>query len=302
VRVAVIGATGVLGTSAVDALLDSGHDVAALARTPEKARRLRDRGAETTVARLSDHDGLVRLLDGADAVCNLATYLPAGYSGGHRAAWRRSDRLRTEGAARIVTAAREAGVRRIVQESVSFLYADHGDSWVDEWSSLDITPATEPATVAESEVEQYACTSRTGVVLRFGLVVGDDAMTRWQLRAAAQGRPFGVGDPDGWLHPVHSEDIGSAVVASLGAPSGIYNVGAEPVRRSEYVATLAAAAGRREGTFLTPLRRRLAGGRAEPLARSLRVSSERFTATTGWTPQRRVLDRGWFDVGSAVLR
>ena len=160
----------------------------------------------------------------------------------------------------------------------------------------------EPATVAESEVEQYACTSRTGVVLRFGLVVGDDAMTRWQLRAAAQGRPFGVGDPDGWLHPVHSEDIGSAVVASLGAPSGIYNVGAEPVRRSEYVATLAAAAGRREGTFLTPLRRRLAGGRAEPLARSLRVSSERFTATTGWSPQRRVLDRGWFDVGSAVLR
>ena len=37
-RVAVIGATGVIGTSVVPHLVGTGHDVVGLARTPEKAR------------------------------------------------------------------------------------------------------------------------------------------------------------------------------------------------------------------------------------------------------------------------
>src|SRR5690606_18682118 len=151
-------------------------------------------------------------------------------------AWRGNDRLRTEGSRRVVAAARNAGVRRVVQESVSFLYADRGDAWVTESASLGITRATEPAAVAEAHVQDYCCGSRTGVVLRFGLIVGDDPMTRWQLRAARRGRPIGLGRPDGWLHPVHTDELGPAVLAALSAPSGVYNVGAEPVRRSDYVA------------------------------------------------------------------
>jgi nucleoside-diphosphate-sugar epimerase len=298
-KVAITGATGVIGRSAVSALVESGHEVTALARTPDKAALLRSMGAAPVIAALGDHDSLVALFDGADAVCNFATAIPVGYAGAWPGAWRTNDRLRTEGSHRVVEAARQAGVRRVVQESVSFLYADQGDDWITESSSLDITPATEPATVAESHVQDYCCGSRTGVVLRFGLIVGDDKMTRWQLRAAHRGRPVGMGRPDGWLHPVHTDDLGPAVVAALHAPSGTYNVGAEPVRRSDYVQAFADAAGRDGVGFLGPVLNRLAGARAEPLARSLRVSSEHFTASTGWTPRSAGFGTSWLDIAAA---
>ncbi len=47
---------------------------------------------------------------------------------------------------------------------------------------------TEPAAVGESHVQDYACDSRFGVVLRFGTIVGDDGQTRYWLRAAGNGR------------------------------------------------------------------------------------------------------------------
>lgn len=294
-KVAVTGATGVIGTSAVSTLVAAGHEVVALARTPEKAQRLQELGAVPHLGGLRE-ETLAELFAGADAVCNFATRIPVGYAGAWSRSWRANDRLRVHGVRAVVSAARSAGVRRIIQESVSFLYADQGDEWINEQSALDITPATEPATVAEAQVQDYRCGSRVGVVLRFGLITGDDAMTRWQLQAARRGRPIGMGDPDGWLHAVHTDDLGPAVLAALQAPSGVYNVGAEPVRRADHVQGYADAVGRQHVGFLGPMLRRMAGTRAEPLARSLRVSSDRFMALTGWQPNRPEFDSSWFDV------
>jgi nucleoside-diphosphate-sugar epimerase len=294
-KVAITGATGVIGRSAVSALVAAGHDVVAMARTPEKAQVVRDLGALPVASALADHESLVRLFGEADAVCNFATSIPVGYAGVRPGAWRANDLLRMEGSRRVVAAAREAGVRRMVQESVSFLYADQGDDWITEGSSLDITRATEPATVAETHVQDYCCGSRTGVVLRFGLIVGDDRSTRWQLRMARRGRPLGLGRPEGWLHPVHTDDLGPAVLSALHAPSGVYNVGSEPVRRADYVRAFAHAAGRDSVGFVGPVLGRLAGSRAEPLTRSLRVSSEHFTASTGWAPTRAAFGDSWLD-------
>ena len=195
----------------------------------------------------------------------------------------------------MVDAARDAGVRRVVQESVSFLYADQGDEWVDEDSPVEITRATEPASVGESHVQDYACGSRAGVVLRLGTIIGDDPLTRFQLRSLRHGHPIGLGSPEGWAHVVHTDDLGPAVLAALAAPSGVYNVGAEPVRRFELVAGFAASAGRESIDFMGPLMRRVGGARLEPLARSLRVSSERLTGATGWTPRRAKFDSTWFE-------
>jgi nucleoside-diphosphate-sugar epimerase len=295
VLVAVTGATGVIGTAVVPGLLRAGHEVVGLARTPEKVRLLQSLGARAARTTLTDHDGLVRMFTGADAVLNVATRIPTGLSGLLPGAWRANDRLRTEGVRRVVEAAREAGVRRLVQESVSFVYADQGDEWITEQSPVAITRATDPASVGESQVQDYSCGSRTGVVLRLGTIVGDDPLTRFQLRSLRRGRPIGLGSPDGWAHLVHTDDLGPAVVAALTAPSGVYNVGAEPVRRFEMVAGFAAAAGRDRVDFLSPALQRLGGARVEPLTRSLRVSSDHFAASTGWAPVRPKLDSAWFD-------
>ena len=297
-KVAVTGATGVIGTSAVRALVAAGHDVVGMARTPQKADVLHDLGATSARTASFEHEGLVEMLDGCDAVCNVATHIPVGFSAIRPGAWRENDRLRTEGVRRVVAAAREAGVRRFVQESVSCIYADHGDRWITEESPLEINRATEPASVGEFHLQAYRCGSRHGVVLRFGTIVSDDALTRRMLRSAKNRHPIGMGSPAGWAHVVHTDDLGLAVVAALNAPGGVYNVGAEPTVRADLVQGFADAAGRDTGEFMGPFLRRVAGSRVEPLSRSLRVSSEHFTAQTGWTPRRSVFDASWFDVPS----
>lgn len=292
-KIAVTGATGVIGAAAVRSLVAEGHDVVALARTPEKAAVLRSWGAAAVPADLFDHASLVAMFDGCEAVCNFATRIPVGLRGLLPRAWRENDRLRTEGVRRVVAAAQEARVRRLVQESVSFLYADHGEDWVDEQSPLDITAATEPACVAEAQAQGFDGELRNGVVLRFGLILGEDPQTRFLLRSAGRGRPVGLGAPDGWVHPIHTSDLGPAVVAALAAPGGTYNVGAEPVRRRDLVQALAHAAGRDKGRFAGPLLLRAGGRRVEPLTRSLRVSSELFRSSTGWLPEHDRFGADW---------
>lgn len=295
VKVVVSGGTGVIGRAAVRALLDAGHEVDVLARSAANIDRITGLGARPVSADLFDVESLVRIYDGADAAVNLATEVPVGYAAAWPAAWKHNDQLRTRAVANVATAARTAGVRRIVQESASFVYADAGDAWITERDPIEITPATEPVAVGESHVQDYAGGFRAGVLLRFGCILGDDPLTKFWLKAAATGRPVGIGSPDAWTHLVHTDDLGTAVLAALHAPSGVYNVGAAPVRRAELVEGFAKAVGASEGGYLGPVLRRLAGGRIEPMTRSLRVSSDHFAAQTGWQPTRPAFDPAWFD-------
>jgi nucleoside-diphosphate-sugar epimerase len=295
VRVVVSGGTGVIGRAAVRSLLAAGHDVDVLSRSAENAELIERLGARPRSADLFDVASLEAAYVGADAVVNLASRVPVGYSAAWPTAWRQNDALRTKAVANVVAAARDAGVRRVVQQSVSYVYADKGDAWIGEHDPIEITPATEPSAVGESHVLGFGSSSRTGVVLRFGAIVGDDPTTRFLLKAAASKRPVGIGRPDQWSHLVHTDDLGSAIVAALHAPRGVYNVGADPVLRGELVDGYAKAVGADGGAFMGPVLRRLAGSRIEPLTRSLRVSSDHFSAQTGWKPLRPTFDPAWFD-------
>ncbi len=298
-RAALTGGTGVIGCGAVIALREAGHEVVVLVRSPESADVAASLGAIPVLGDVMDAETLDTAFAGADAVVSLATSVPIGRSALLPGAWRRDDRLRTTGVGHVVEAARRAGVRRLVQASASFLYADQGQEWITENSPVAITRMNEPTAVAESLVQDYACESRAGVVLRFGGIVGDDPQTRHLLRAAATGRRTGTGRPDGWAHVVHTDDLGSAVLSSLLAPSGVYNVGALPVRRhtlAEAYATMAAV----DGPPARTVSRRRWAGRLEPLGRSLRVCSDHFSAQTGWRPARPDFDPSWLEPGLAA--
>ncbi len=299
-RTVLTGGTGVIGRAAVTALRNAGHDVAVVTRSASAALVAERLGASSVRGNVLDPDSLAAAYEGADAVVNLATKVPVGHGALRPGAWRRHDRLRTSGVANVIEAARRAGVRRVVQESVSFLYADHGDDWITEQSPLDITPMTEPAAVGESLVQDYSCGSRTGVVLRFGTIVGDDDQTRYSLRATASGRGVGIGHPADWAHVIHTDDLGGAVLASLHAPSGVYNVGAEPVQRHDLVQGYADAVKVESGAFIGAWGRWWIGKRLEPLSRSLRVSADHFSAQTGWRALRPKFEAGWLDAAGQL--
>jgi nucleoside-diphosphate-sugar epimerase len=295
VRTVLTGGTGVIGRAAVAALLDADHDVVVVTRSTPGSALVERLGGVPVRGDVLDLSSLVAAYDGADAVINLATKVPVGRVALLPGAWRRHDRLRTTGVSNVVEAARAAGVRRVVHASVSALYADQGDEWITEQSPVDITPMTEPAAVGESLVQEYSCGSRAGVVLRFGTIVGDDRQTRHWLRAAASGRTVGIGNPADWAHVIHTDDLGGAVLAALHAPSGVYNVGAEPVQRHDLVQGYAVAAKVESGAFMGAWGRRIVGSRLEPLARSLRVSAEHFAAQTGWRATRPKFEADWLD-------
>ena len=93
------------------------------------------------------------------------------------------------------------------------------------------------------------------------------------------------------------DDVAASVEAALTAPSGVFNVGAEPVRRQLLVDGYAAAVGQSKGGFV---RSWVAGRRLEPLTRSLRVSSSSFNRETGWAPRRPEFDLSWLTAARPV--
>jgi nucleoside-diphosphate-sugar epimerase len=71
-RVFVTGASGFIGTAVVAGLLDAGHQVVGLARSPGSAERLTAQGAEVHHGDLNDPDGLRAAAKAADGVIHLA--------------------------------------------------------------------------------------------------------------------------------------------------------------------------------------------------------------------------------------
>src|SRR3954463_15632260 len=134
--VVVTGSTGVIGRRAVRELLAAGHRVTGVARSARGRERLESLGAGAVEADVFDAASLQRAFAGADAVVNLLTHIPSAERMGDPSAWAENDRMRTEASAAIARAAQAAGVRRLVQESIAFVYADGGDAWLEEDAPL----------------------------------------------------------------------------------------------------------------------------------------------------------------------
>lgn len=289
-RVFVAGATGVLGRRAVARLVEAGHEVTAVARTPAADQRLRAAGAEPVRLDLFDPTAVASAVEGHEALVNLATHIPPASRAWRRGAWRENDRLRGEAASNLAAGARDAAV--VVQESIAFLYEDHAAARIEEPDRIRPGVATASALTAEAAAHAVTADGRRGVVLRFGQFVAADARhTRDLVAMARRGRLAMLGAPDGYVSLVDADDAARAVVAALHAPAGIYNVAeVEPSTRAEHARALAAAVGRP----VRPLPSWLGRTRlAEPLTRSHRLSTTRFQAATGWHPRVPEIRADW---------
>ncbi|TCO48978.1 NAD-dependent epimerase/dehydratase family protein [Actinocrispum wychmicini] len=288
-RVLLIGSTGVLGSAALGPLLADGHQVTGLARNDERAAVIAKQGITPVVADLFDVQSLTDALHGHDAVINLATRIPVGGKLIRSSSWVENGRIRTEGSKALVAAAKAADVGILVQEGTVLAYADGGDAELAENAALNPVGPPAAAVAAHQAVEGFAGEGRIAVRLRIANVHGDDPLTRWILKGAKGRGPSYFGNKDGWITPIHPADVGTAIAAALSAPSGVYNVGATPVRKRDFGAVVATAAGGKKARTV-PFKI----GFLKILARSQRVVSTKLTEATGWKPELPEVATNWF--------
>jgi nucleoside-diphosphate-sugar epimerase len=292
-RVLVTGSTGVLGRRVVPRLVEAGHTVTAVVRSEAKAVTARAGGATPVEVDLFDRQAMRAALAGFDAVAHLATHIPTGPSALRRSGWRVNDSLRREASAAIAGAAIDAGVGRMIQESITFPYIDRGEEWIDEQCERQYYWGNDSASAAEAAASGVTAAGGAGVVLRFAMFMApDSAHTDSTVSAAQKGLFTLLGPIDAYMSFIHIDDAAAAVAAALSAPAGTYNVAEpEPMRRAAHRDALAEVVGRSKLRPVPAVVERAGGGVVNSIARSHRISSQCLREVSTWTPTIHCVDR-----------
>jgi nucleoside-diphosphate-sugar epimerase len=306
-KVFVAGASGAIGKPLLPRLVAAGHEVTGTTRREERTEAIRVTGAKAVVCDALDADSLRDAVVAAEpeVVVHALTAIP------ERIDWKAdplaaTNRLRSEGTRNLIAAARTAGARRIVAESVAFLYAPRGDWIKDEEAELYVG-APEPFGVAvealaDLERQVGEAEGMEGVILRFGNLYGPDTMFASNGSQADEARrrrlPI-VGKGSGVFSFTHVEDAACAIEAAVerGAP-GIYNVvDDDPAPMSDWVPVYAQALGAKPPRRVPVWLARLIAGRAIAAnAVELRgASNAKFKRELGWQPRYQSWREGFAD-------
>jgi nucleoside-diphosphate-sugar epimerase len=214
-RIFLAGASGAIGRRLAPLLVAAGHDVTGTTRSADKAEELKKRGVNAVVVDVFDAGALRDAVVAArpDVVIHQLTDLPQVVDSARlREVLVRNSRLRVEGTANLVAAARAAGVRRLIAQSIAFAYADGPEPHA-ETDALVSGQGDEPSAVTGRGVralEEAALNTPgiDGIVLRYGRLYGPGTWNTPNARA-----------------PLHVDAAAQAALLSLtrGAP-GIYNI------------------------------------------------------------------------------
>jgi nucleoside-diphosphate-sugar epimerase len=297
-RVFVAGATGVIGRRLVPQLTQAGHEVVGMTRSEERAQALREQGAEAVVCDAFDADGLENAVRDArpEVVIHQLTDIPKAINPKKmEEQFATNDRLRTEGTRNLARAARAAGARRLIAQSIAFAYAPgptlRGETdplFLDApqpWKrSVEAVHALERETLETEGVE--------GIVLRYGYFYGPGSAYAPGGSAAEmvgkRGFPV-VGGGSAVYSFIHVDDAAAATVAALsGGSAGIYNVvDDEPAPVHDwlpaYAEAIDAAPPRRVPKFIARL---VAGRLAVYMMTEMQgATNEKAKRELGWSPR-----------------
>jgi nucleoside-diphosphate-sugar epimerase len=215
-RIFLAGATGVIGQRLTPLLIAAGHEVVGATRSADKTQALKEHGAQAIVLDIFDAPALRDAVAAArpEVVIHQLTDLPQVFDPARRAeSLQRNARLRIEGTANLVAAARASGARRLISQSIAFIYADgpephaEGDPLAsadgDDLNALTSrgVRALEDATLHTPGID--------GIVLRYGRLYGPGT---WFTQATGRG-------------PLHVDAAAQAALLAVGRGGpGIYNI------------------------------------------------------------------------------
>ncbi|MGH2925578.1 MAG: NAD-dependent epimerase/dehydratase family protein [Solirubrobacterales bacterium] len=298
-RVLVAGASGVIGDPLVRRLAEAGHEVVGTTRSDARAAAVRAAGAEPIVVDVFDRDALVRAVGAAkpEVVVNELTSLPRDYDPRKMddSFYGPTNRVRSEGGGNLLEAARSAGARRFVTQSIAFLYAPEGPMVKDE-SARPWTDAPGPfgnavRTMVGHEGAALEAAGLESLVLRYGWLYGPGTYYARDGAIADQVRkrrfPV-IGGSDGLFSYLHVDDAAGATVAACeGGAQGIYNVvDDDPAAIPDWLPAYAAALGAKRPLRVPGWLGRLLGGTAAKMTVGLRgASNAKVKHELGWEPR-----------------
>jgi nucleoside-diphosphate-sugar epimerase len=296
-RVFIAGGTGAIGRPLVAALAAAGHDIAVYSRRAERVAALGQPGIVPAVGDAFDADTLVRAVQTfkPDVVVNQLTSLAR--SANPLAVKRGFDltsRLRREVSGNLVRAARAAGARRVVAQSIAFAYrpgpgvrTEADPLWTDAKGQIGILTGSvatlEPNTLGDPEVES--------VVLRYGSFYGPGTyfapggLYSSMLKRRLLPLP---GRGGGLFGLVHIDDAAAATVAALEGPTGIFNVADDvPAPAWEWMPYVAGLMGVKPPRHVPESLVRVGAGKflAYLMCDQPAVSSQRARMELGWSPR-----------------
>lgn len=212
--VLVAGATGALGYRLCRVLVRDGWRVTGTTRSQEKTDRLRAIGVTPAVVDVFDRDALQQLVGDVapEAVVHQLTDLPPGLDPARMPeALLRTARLRDVGTRHLVEAAVAAKAKRLIAQSIAFVYAP-GPTPYSEEALLNVS-APDPVGLTTRGVasleRQVLAAPLAGVVLRYGRLYGPGT---------------GFNEPWGGCY-VHVDAAVDATWRALSrAKPGVYNV------------------------------------------------------------------------------
>ncbi len=307
-KVFIAGASGALGQPVVRQLVAAGHEVTGMTRREERMEEIRAAGATPVRCNVFSPQEVDNALHQAqpEVVVHLLTALPPRLDYRDKEALAPTNRVRSEGTRNLLAAAKAAGARRLIAESVAFFYAPEGD-WVkdeDAPLNLDAPPPFGAAAAALAELERQVLEAEgiEGVILRYGWLYGpgtyyaaDGSLTEDAHKRKA---PV-VGKGTGTFSFVQVEDAASATVAAVErAAPGVYNVvDDEPAPMHEWAPAFAAAIGARKPLRVPAwLARLVAGPGAVAMATQLRgASNAKAKRQLGWQPRYPSWREGFAD-------
>ncbi len=235
-RVFVAGSTGAIGRSLVPHLIEAGHEVVALSRSPLKTRELETMGAKIAIADPLDKEALTAAIKRAEpeVIIHQLTAL-AGVGNFRRfdEEFTLTNRFRTEVTDSMLAAARLVGARRFIAQSFcGWPFAREGGPVKTEEDPLDTTPpASFSKTLAALRYLEETIRNTTDVAalaLRYGLLYGPGTGISRDgsiVELIRRRRMPIVGDGAGIWSFIHVKDVARATVAAVSrGPAGIYNV------------------------------------------------------------------------------
>ncbi|MCU0312815.1 MAG: NAD(P)-dependent oxidoreductase [Solirubrobacteraceae bacterium] len=311
-RVFLAGATGAIGRPLAERLLGAGHEVTGTTRSPGQAAALRERGIDAVVVDALDAEALraAVLTARPEVVVNQLTALPQRIDPRRYARdLAATNRLRREAGPVLARAAAEAGARRIVAQSISFIARPEGPPVLDEDAPLftDAPPGLRDGVEGAADLEHATLTTPgiEGLVLRYGFFYGPGTAFGpggSQAQDVARRRLPVVGAGTGIFSFVHVDDAADATVLALdrGGP-GVYHVtDDEPLAQRDWLPLLAGALGARPPRRVPVWLARLAAGPVAGQAVSMRgAANAKARRELGWVPGHPSVRTGFAEVFGA---